>query len=148
MVRGVVALFRPSVDVQRLIDADHALELSGNRQLREAPPEQQEQHRRKYAATIALRLRLLRRNVFWSFAILASAVMLALLSSWLAVSPSPSGRALLGGASVFCFAWATLGRLGWSGQSYKGDTVVERLDVRIFKLLYWLGTFLGTLALI
>ena len=147
MMRGVLALFWKSANVQPLVDADHALELSRNSQLREAPSDSQERRRREYAATLAERLRLLRRNVLQSFMILISAAVLSLLFSNLASSPSPSGRAWLGALSIFCFAWATLARLGWSGQSYKGDTVVERLDERIFKSLYWLGTFLGTLAL-
>ena len=34
--------------------------------------------------------------------------------------------------SIFCFATATLGRLGWAGQSFKGDTSVEEMDQRLF----------------
>lgn len=48
--------------------------------------------------------------------------------------------------SILSFSWATLGRLGWEGQSFKGDTVFEDLDELIFKSLYWLGTFFGVLA--
>jgi hypothetical protein len=148
MARGILALFCKNSDVRPLVDADHALELSRNVQLMEASTENQEQSRQKRAATLAERLRLLRRNVFWSFVIVASAVALSLLYSHLTSAPSPSGRAWLGAMSMFCFAWATLARLGWPGQSWKGDTVIERLDERIFKFLYWLGTFLGTLALV
>jgi len=45
-------------------------------------------------------------------------------------------------ASVSLFAWATLGRLGWAGQSWQGDTVVERLDQVLFWASYWLGNVL------
>jgi hypothetical protein len=148
MARGLLAILRRNTDVRRLIDSDHALELSRNAQLSAASSENQERHRREYAATLDKRLAVLRRNVFWSFIILASAVALSLLLSYLVPALSASWRAWLGASSVFSFAWATLARLGWPGQSYKGDTVVERLDERIFKFLYWLGTFLGILALI
>src|SRR4029077_4499295 len=62
-------------------------------------------------------------------------------------APTKQCQALLGVASVFSFAWATLGRLGWTGQSYGGNSVIERLDDRIFKFLYSLAMFVGTLAL-
>ena len=44
------------------------------------------------------------------------------------------------------FSWATLGRLGWAGQSCKGDTVFEDLDELIFRGLYWLGALFGLLG--
>ena len=87
MARGVLALFWRTADVQPLIDADHALELSRNAQLMETLPEKQEQHRREYAATLAERLRLLRRNVLGSFIILTSAMVLSLLFSRLLIGP-------------------------------------------------------------
>ena len=148
MARGLLAILWRATDVQRLIDADHALELSGNAQLSTSSAEDQERHRCQYAATLGKRLDVLRGNILWSFAILASAVAFSFLFSYLVPTLSPSWRAWLGASSIFSFAWATLARLGWPGQSWKGDTVVERLDDRIFKFLYWLGTFLGILALV
>jgi hypothetical protein len=148
MGRGILALFRRTTNVQPLVDADHAINLSRNKQLSTASAEEQEERRREYAPTIDLRIDLLRRNLLRSFFILASAVVISLLFSHVLSAVSPCGRVWLGVSSLFCFAWATLARLGWAGQSWKGDTVVERLDERIFKTLYWLGTFLGTLALV
>lgn len=148
MARGFLALLWRTTDVQPLIDADHALELSRNAQLAASSPESQEKQRREDATTLGKLLHLLRRNVFWSFIILASAAAVSLLFSYLIPTLSPSWRAWLGASSIFSFAWATLAKLGWPGQSWKGDTVVERLDERIFKYLYWLGTFLGILALV
>ncbi len=148
MARGTLALFRRSADVEPLIDADHKLELSRNTQLAASPIERQEQSRLKRAETVNTRLCLLRRNIGRSFLILISAVALALMFVGLVSAASASSRVWLGASSMFCFAWATLARLGWSGQSFKGDTVVERLDERIFKSLYWIAIFLGTLALV
>ena len=148
MARGVVALVWKSSNVQPLVDADHKRELSQNVQLAQAPLEKQEQHRRGYVSTLNRRIQLLRRNHIWSFVLMGSAVIVALIFSHFTWSPTPVTRVWFGVASVFCFAWATLARIGWAGQSWKGDTVVERLDELIFKLLYWLATLLGTLALV
>jgi hypothetical protein len=148
MARGALALLWKGIDVQPLIDADHAKELSGNVQLRQASLERQEQRRREYASTIEKRIQLLRRNLALSFVQMGSAAIVAAIFSNLLFSPSPVIRAWLGAASVFCFGWATLARIGWAGQSWRGDTVIERLDERIFKLLYWVATLLGALALL
>ncbi len=97
------------------------------------------------------RCNLLRTRLWKSFLIIASAVLAAEVISvlWLrskGVSTSFNGICTAG--SVFVFAWATLGRLGWSGQSIGGKTIFERLDEKIFRILYWIGTFLGILALL
>jgi hypothetical protein len=148
MARGAFALVWKRADVRPLVDADHALELSGNEQLRQASVERQEKHRRETAWNVDERLRLLRGNLVRSFVLMVSAVVVAVALARVIVAIGPAARAWLGGGSVFCFAWATLARIGWAGQSHRGDTVVERLDERIFKLLYWVATLLGTLALV
>jgi hypothetical protein len=149
MMRIFLALFWKRIDIRPLIDADHLLELSRNSQLAAAPPDAHEEHRRNYATTLALRISILRRILFHSFIVIASAVVLALVLSKATSADLPSVlRVVFGTLSIFCLAWATLARLGWSGQSYKGDTVVERFDERLFWALYWLGTFTGTLALV
>jgi len=147
MLRGLVALVVPGVSLEPLAEAEHRRALSRNEQLRCAPPEAHAKHLRECGEAVSRRLRLLRRNLVLSFAFIASAIATAAGSRAFAVVPE-SLDPLLGGGSVFLFAWATLGRLGWFGQSWKGDTVVERLDARIFWLLYWLGTFLGSLAVL
>lgn len=38
--------------------------------------------------------------------------------------------------------WATLALQGWSIQSFKGTTLSERLNQRIFRTLYFVGTAL------
>jgi hypothetical protein len=146
--RGILALVCKGAGIQSLVESDHSLNLSTNDQLRQARPEAQEDSKRSTAVNVSKRLGLLRRNIIWSFLILASATLASLLLSHFVPTPPALCRAWLGGSSLFIFAWATLGRLGWSGQSFGGTTVVERLDDRIFKSLYWFGTFLGVLALV
>jgi hypothetical protein len=148
IARGILALIYKRANIDALTDADHALNLSSNDQLRRARPEAQERSKQETAVNVDKRLEILRRNILWSLVILGSAATASLLVSILLPDRSAQCRAWLGGSSLFIFAWATLGRLGWPGQSFGGNTVVERLDHCIFKTLYWLGTFLGILALI
>jgi len=50
--------------------------------------------------------------------------------------------------SIFFFALGTLGRIGWQGQSYKGNTIYERIDNFILWSTYFLGMLFGILSLI
>ena len=147
MVRGIFALLLgKTIDLMPFVEADRADEVSKNPGFAAQTSQQLRQWRQEYKQTIAERLLLLRRNTLWSFAMLGSAVVVALALSRV-VSVSPKFTAWLGGSSLFCFAWATFARIGWAGTSWSRTTVIERLDERIFRSLYWLGTFLGTLAL-
>ena len=100
-------------------------------------------------ATTVHRRDLLRRKTIASFLWILSGVVLGVCLPVLLwkTTAVPSGYSLLAIVSVVCFSWATLGRLGWAGQSYKGQTVFEELDTGIFWVLYWFGTLLGTAAL-
>jgi hypothetical protein len=147
IIRSAGALFGVG-DLQQLTDADHAQELSRNSQLRASPREAQEKRRGEYRGVLMSRLRLLRSRLLTSFVAMASAVVAGATYASVTESLSEGAHAALAIASLFCFAWATLGRLGWAGQSWKGDTVVERLDSYIFWVLYWIGTAVGTLAIL
>jgi hypothetical protein len=147
MARGLAALVCRRASLEALADADHELELSRNEQLARTPPDTQQEHRDRALSNISKRLQILRRNLGQSFLIMASAVVVGLAFRLAAGAHLPSPR-FTGAGSLFLFAWATLGRLGWAGQSYKGNSIIERLDERLFRVLYWLGTFLGTIALL
>jgi hypothetical protein len=148
LARGVLALFWKRTDLQPLIDSDFELELSKNINLAREPGQMQEQHRVEYEPVLSERVSLLRRGLAVSFVFLASAVLLAVLMIAFGCRASGMVKIWLGGLSLFCFAWSTLARLGKPGTSWGGETVIERLDSRIFWFLYWLGTFAGTFALI
>lgn len=148
MVVGILRVFRITRRVQRLVDADYNLEMSRNKELRESSSSSQAEWRDRTEKNVEERLNILRRNTTRSFVFLASAVAVIVFSSLLVSGAAPSPQVWLGIASIFFFAWATLARLGWSGASWSGDTVVERLDSRFFWLLYWLGTSIGTAALV
>lgn len=145
MVCALVALILPGQLSGWLSLADHSQELARNDQLRAATPEQQREHLEGTYSVVRQRLHLLRTRLLKSFAFMASAVVMAVTTHHLGLGIPTTASAIIIG-SVFCFAWSTLGRLGWSGQSFKGDTTVERLDLILFNGLYWVGMYLGTLA--
>ena len=149
MVKALAAFLVPHAFMGTLADADHALELSRNQQLQAAGPERQEAHRQDARRAVLNRLRLLRGRVLKALLFIGSAVLAAIVFEWLLLPSRPAVlTVLLAIASLYLFAWATLGRLGWAGQSGKGDTVVERLDQVLFWTSYWLGTFCGVLAIV
>jgi hypothetical protein len=147
MLKTLVAFVIPSAFVRALADADYRLQLSRDKQLSSAGPNYQETRRQEMVDKVHKRLGLLRRRVLKAAACVASAVLIGMVANWLSLLTclrAPKSVSTV--FSLFFFAWATLGRLGWAGQSYKGDTVVERFDQVLFWGSYWLGTFFGTLA--
>jgi hypothetical protein len=145
MLRGMFALLSKRVSVQRLVDADIDFESSRNPFYAN---EAREKQRREHKPVLIDRLRALRKGLLFSFIFMLSAVILGFLLIALGCRLSSHDKAWLGGASMFSFAWSTLARLSKPKTSLGGDSVIERLDTRIFWFLYWVGTLFGTLALI
>jgi hypothetical protein len=103
-------------------------------------------YRIEYEPVVKKRVQAFRSGVWGSFWFLITSVVAALV--WGAFWRAPhEAKTLLGVVSVFVFAWSTLARLGRGATSFGGNTIVERIDVRLLWILYWIGTVLGTLAL-
>ena len=85
------------------------------------------------------------KSLFWVLS--GAALGMYFITLVLAPETDPPAQSVLAIATMICFAWATLGRLGWAGQSFKGETIFEELDTGIFWALYWLGACLATAAL-
>lgn len=144
--RSLLALLVPRRFSEPLVQADHAVSLSRNVPLQQSPPGQQLEHLNATRQATVDRLVRLRGALLKSFALMASAIAVGFAFRAFYTGPMlPRGVFTVG--SLFCFASATLGRLGWGGQTFKGDTSVERLDQRIFHVLYWIAMCWGTLAL-
>jgi hypothetical protein len=143
MTRGVFALLWKKVRIRPLLDADLDFECSRNPHFAQQSREKQ---LNDYKPVFVERLRALRKGLVASFIFLISAVVVAFLLTKLGCRLSARDKVWLGGASIFSFAWSTLARL--TARSFGEDTVLERLDTRIFWFLYWVGMLLGTLALI
>ncbi|OCH01509.1 hypothetical protein [Aliivibrio fischeri] len=87
------------------------------------------------------------RNFFLSLLLMGSAVVVGILiDSYKLGIPTNQGILALG--SAFCFAVATLGRLGWAEQTWGGKTFAERLDDWVFYIMYWIGMYLATVSII
>jgi hypothetical protein len=149
-LKAIVSLLFFSIFVKDCAFCDFQKELESNKQLKGTSQEAKEKIKAGIKEGTLNRLRLLRKRLLGSFSIIFSAVIVGLLCiSVLSKSPLKDMLtpchifALL---SMICFSWATLGRLGWQGQSIKGDTVFEDLDELIFRSLYWLGALFGVLA--
>jgi hypothetical protein len=146
-VRGIVSLFLPWLSITPFAKADVENEAKVNQAFARKSESQRDDYRREYEPVVKERIQTFRSGVWSSFLFLISGVVIALIlrSFW---NASPSAKVLLGISSVFVFAWSTLARLGRNATSFGGNTVIERIDVRFLWILYWIGTVLGTLALV
>jgi hypothetical protein len=145
-LRPLLAIFAPERWIEYATRLDHQDELDQNAPLREAAPEIQLQHLESARQEAKTRLILLRRHMLVSTLSMGSAIAAALGVRAFYGGPMLP-RTVFAVGSLFFFASATLGRLGWRGQSWGGGTAVERLDQRLFHVLYWIGTCWGTLAI-
>ena len=145
--RRVLALLAPETFSEPLVLSDYAVELSRNAPLRDASAERKQETLATVRAATLARLRRLRRALVGSALSMASAVLVAYFFRVTDIAPMLP-RSVLAVGSIFCFATATLGRLGWAGQSFKGDTSVEEMDQRLFHVLYWIGMCWGALAIL
>lgn len=131
-------------------ESDFQLEVSRNPQHGAGEPQVIASRRAQVRDKTVNRLRLLRRALGYSFLLIASACATGALFAAIFYGsiPKPSLPITNAVGSAFCFAWATLGRLGWTGFSWKRNTIFEVLDEILFRLLYWLGAFFGAVAVL
>jgi hypothetical protein len=150
LLQSLLAVIQPRAFTRSLAEDDLRLELRTNRQLAEASQESKKEFLVKGEYSIIGRATLLRRKLVSAFVLLVGAALVGLLVRSLispaVVSAWKTAVRDLSIVSLFLFAWATLGRMGWGGQSNVGNTVMERADDFILRALYALGTFFGVLA--
>lgn len=151
-IKAFFCILNSKFFLNELTEVDFQKELTSNKQLANSSDESArltvKNNIRKNTINRAI---LLRKRVCFSLLIIGSACIFAFIIKAIFYNPFQSTKHLtkiLGLISIFSFSVATLARLSWAGQLYKGDTVIEQLDDRIFKLLYWLVSFCGTLAFI
>ena len=136
--------------VEDCASCDFEKELAGNKQLRVESSEIKQKHKLDGVQRTSVRLHLLRKKLLFSFIIIFSVIIAGVLcvSFWdkCVLKNMLVPNRLFAILSILSFSWATLGRLGWEGQSFAGNTVFEDLDKLIFKSLYWFGAFFGILA--
>jgi hypothetical protein len=146
--RGIFSLFWPWMSVKPFVDDDYDAELKTNIFLAAEPKAKIDQRRKEYEPEVKERLRTFRWGMWGSFLFLVTAIIAATVLAQFFRHASPNVKVWLGGASIFVFAWATLARLGRSATSMGGNAALERIDLRMLWILYWIGTVLGTIAII
>lgn len=92
----------------------------------------------------------IRNSLFWSFVLVAGAVVTAMLVGRLYFAfgglPYKKAEEILQYSGIAVLLWATLGKVGWSIQTMNGNTIPELVNEWTFRVLYVLGSFLLALA--
>jgi len=142
----------------QLTKIDFEKELNSNRQLASSSEEEKQKFFKRLKKQTMNRGKLLRKKLLLSILWIILGLFISLIIKLLTIFDISiflnqllhkiPVNIYLGIASVIIFSIATLGRLGWEGQSWKNDTVYEQLDNRIFWILYLCGTILGCLAIL
>ena len=146
LIKTFMCLLNKNYFLEDLIAVDHQEELETNKQLREADEQCQQRHKSDLREGTLKRRKLLSRKLWYSGIWLFIAIGMGVVISFKMPAMGNFSR-YAGVASMLCFSWATLGRLGWSGQTIKGETVFEKLDTAIFWILYFFGTLLGVISI-
>lgn len=140
-----MCLLNKSWFLDDLVEIDYQRGLVLNKQLQEASDQRKIEHKNDLQKGTLMRRTILCRTLFLSFLWILLATAIATV---IALRNSVNIEDRIGGViSIFCFSWATLGRLGWQGQTIKGETVFEKLDIALFWLLYFLGALFGVLSI-
>src|SRR4051812_22714601 len=102
--RGIFSLFMPWLSVKPFAKADVEREIEVNQAFARKSASQLADYQLEYEAIVKERLRAFRSGVWRSFWFLLTAVIVALIVAafWHA---SPKAKTLLGGLSIFVFAW-------------------------------------------
>ncbi len=132
-----------------LVDIDYKDEMESNQQLRESNNDVHKNFRERLKLSTLEKRQLLLRKLWGSFCWILSASIIALaVIVFLDVTKLFTFfvSKFITVASIFCFSFATLARLGWEGQTCAGDSVFEKLDEGIFWFMYFMGTFFGVIS--
>jgi hypothetical protein len=149
-IKAFTYLIYPNKFIHQLVEVDYKKELKSNKGLSNSADTAKDAFRSKLLCENIQRAKLLRKKLLISFVWLVTACFVPIIVFYSidksCVISRISSSNLFALSSIFVFAWATLGRLGWKGQSWKGETVFEQLDKNIFWTLYWIGSVLASLA--
>ena len=131
-----------------LVQIDYLKELASNQGMRDASDQHKNEFMLKLRADTLERRRLLCQKQAQSFLWIFLACLAGLVVLGLMPGMSIGINKGFGVLSLFSFSWATLGRLGWEGQTIDGGTVFEKLDSDIFWFLYFIGTLFGVISIL
>jgi len=157
-IKAFISLINVNLFNEDLTSIDFEKEINSNKQLASSSSEKKEDFLKRLKGINMERGRLLRKKLchsfFWIFLGLLIGFLFKLffnisnLDQFTFFFKNINPNNYFGISSIVLFSVATLGRLGWEGQSNAGDTVYEQLDKRIFWILYLIGTILGSLSIL
>ena len=90
-------------------------------------------------------------RLFDSLKSMILAVLIGLLCGGIlsrVIGPSQKLASSLQYFGTFVMVWATLAKAGWKVETFDGSTLMERVNDKIFRSLYMLGTFSVTVGLL
>ena len=143
---GFGVILVPAATTVRLAKADWAVTRLRQPELASAAEEITQRHLNSTENLARFRVARLRVVHTRTIVLLLSALIVGMFFGRVTPTTWVRGREYYALASVFIFAWATLARLGWTAQSIKGDSAIERIDETWFRSLYWLATALAAAA--
>jgi|ERR1043166_7917925 ABC-type dipeptide/oligopeptide/nickel transport system permease subunit len=148
----ILALARPSAFVRRAVKHDVAFEFEKNQELLKVYPDRSlPADRLKNFEDLAWeRTHKIREALFVAFFSTVIAVVAGVVAGTTlgAITGTPSNVtvAILQVIGAAIILVATLAFLGWEIQSYKGQTLPEKVNRWLFRAQYWLGTFIFVLS--
>lgn len=146
-LQAILCLFNKNCFVNKLIEQDYQKEMTSNTQLASSGEQVKLEFRLRLKESTIRRMLLLRKRLIYSFLWVVGGIFAAIILTNPVSIVKPSDIKLpniLGIISIVFFSIGTLARLGWEGLSWKGDTVFEQLDTKLFWLFYFLGVAFGT----
>ena len=152
IVATIEALISPDAFVRRSVQHDIESEFETNKELIKAYPDRTLPPDRAKNVEANARDRTLKIRAALSIA--AFSTLLAVLAGVIvgstlhdiAGSPSRTTVAILQVFGAGVILTATLAVLGWEIQSYKGQSLPEKVNRWLFRSQYWLGTFLFVMS--
>jgi len=135
----MLLLFAPEKLVAHSVD--HAIRSQPN----VPTPDQDQKLRVSFEKQFRESVFLIRSMLFTSFAVVSGAIIFALSSAVVlntfSVSKSPEANALLQYGGIGVLLWATLAKTGSNIRTWDGDTLPERVDIWLYRLLYIIGSY-------
>jgi len=147
-LKSFLCLLCDKLFVDDLVQIDYLKELASNQGMRNADDKHKSEFLLRLRGDTLERRRLLLRKLGLSFLWIFLACLSGLVVLRLMPGMSIGINKGFGVLSLLSFSWATLGRLGWEGQTIGGGTVFEKLDSDIFWFLYFMGTMFGVVSIL
>lgn len=150
LILSFINIIIPKLFIDHLAEIDFHNELLTNKELASSSESTKQKSKKSIREHTKTRSSLLRKKLLSSLILSLTAIGLAIIIIKYISENEFSIKSLNIYAiiSISSFSIATLGKIGWEGQSYGGNTVFEKLDKFLLWFLYFIGILFGTLSII